>query len=29
MAFHFSKRKLLPKENEDVGELNIVPTSTS
>lgn len=25
MAFHFSKRKLRPKEHEDVGELNIVP----
>lgn len=25
MAFHFSKRKLRPKEDEDTGELNIVP----
>ncbi len=25
MAFHFSKRKLRPKEHEGVGELNIVP----
>jgi len=25
MAFHFSKRKLLPKEPEEGGELNIVP----
>ena len=25
MAFYFSKRKLRPKEEEDVGELNIVP----
>jgi biopolymer transport protein ExbD len=25
MAFHFSKRKLRPKENEETGELNIVP----
>jgi biopolymer transport protein ExbD len=25
MAFHFAKRKLRPKEREDVGELNIVP----
>jgi biopolymer transport protein ExbD len=25
MAFHFSKRKLRPKEEEEVGELNIVP----
>lgn len=25
MAFHFSKRKLRPKEPEEVGELNIVP----
>ena len=25
MAFHFSKRKLRPKEYEGVGELNIVP----
>jgi hypothetical protein len=25
MAFHFSKRKLRPKEEEETGELNIVP----
>ena len=25
MAFHFSKRKLRPKEDEETGELNIVP----
>src|SRR5438445_13671318 len=25
MAFYFSKRKIRPKEEEDVGELNIVP----
>src|SRR5437868_5189682 len=25
MAFYFSKRKIRPKEDEDVGELNIVP----
>ncbi|MBX7100593.1 MAG: biopolymer transporter ExbD [Myxococcaceae bacterium] len=25
MAFHFSKRKLRPKEEEEMGELNIVP----
>lgn len=25
MAFHFSKRKLKPREDEEVGELNIVP----
>jgi biopolymer transport protein ExbD len=25
MAFHFSKRKLRPKEDDEVGELNIVP----
>ena len=25
MAFYYSKRKLRPKEEEDVGELNIVP----
>jgi len=25
MAFHFSKRKLRPKEDDDTGELNIVP----
>jgi biopolymer transport protein TolR len=25
MAFHFSKRKVRPKEDEEVGELNIVP----
>jgi len=25
MAFHFSKRKLRPKEPEEMGELNIVP----
>ncbi len=25
MAFHFSKRKLRPKEHEEMGELNIVP----
>lgn len=25
MAFHFSKRRLRPKEEEDSGELNIVP----
>ena len=25
MAFYFSKRKLRPKEDEEVGELNIVP----
>ena len=25
MAFHYSKRKLRPKEDEEAGELNIVP----
>ncbi len=25
MAFHFSKRKLRPKEEEEMGELNIIP----
>src|SRR5262249_34228960 len=25
MAFYFSKRKIRPKEDEDTGELNIVP----
>ncbi len=25
MAFYYSKRKLRPKEDEDVGELNVVP----
>ncbi len=25
MAFHFSKRKLRPREDEETGELNIVP----
>ena len=25
MAFHFSKRKIRPKEDEDLGELNIIP----
>src|SRR3954462_7846145 len=25
MAFHFSKRKIRPKEEEETGELNIIP----
>ena len=25
MAFHFSKRKIRPKEDEESGELNIIP----